>query len=73
MLQPWQALRSWFAGVGSDPYYANYDRSLGNIKAELDRIQVGCRAVGFCVLGICLGPLFCLLPAWPMASTRVPC
>ncbi|EFN58202.1 hypothetical protein CHLNCDRAFT_142061 [Chlorella variabilis] len=39
MRSPWQYLRGWFARVGSDPYYASYDRSLGNIKAELDRIQ----------------------------------
>lgn len=37
----WQALRSLFARVGSDPYYASYDRSLGNIKSEVDRVQVG--------------------------------
>ena len=37
----WQALRSLFARVGRDPYYASYDRSLGNIKSEVDRVQVG--------------------------------
>lgn len=40
MRSPWQALRSLFARVGSDPYYASYERSLGNIKAEVDRVQV---------------------------------
>lgn len=40
MRSPWQALRSLFARVGSDPYYASYDRSLGNIKSEVDRVQV---------------------------------
>ncbi|PRW56763.1 hypothetical protein C2E21_4548 [Chlorella sorokiniana] len=32
-------LRTLFARVGSDPYYASYDRSLGNIKSEVDRVQ----------------------------------
>ena len=41
----WQLLRGWFARVGSDPYYASYERSLGNIKAELDRLQVGAAAM----------------------------
>ncbi len=45
MRSPWQALRSLFARVGSDPYYASYDRSLGNIKSEVDRVQVGGRVV----------------------------
>jgi hypothetical protein len=36
----WQLLRGWLARVGSDPYYASYERSLGNIKAELDLLQV---------------------------------
>ena len=40
MRSPWQALRALFARVGSDPYYASYERSLGNIKAEVDRLQV---------------------------------
>lgn len=35
----WLWLRGLFARVGSDPYYASYDRSLGNIKAEVDRLQ----------------------------------
>ena len=43
MRSPWQIVRSLFARVGSDPYYASYERSLGNIKAEVDRVQVrGC-------------------------------
>lgn len=36
----WPTIRGWFARIGSDPYYASYDRSLGNIKTELDRLQV---------------------------------
>ncbi|KAL4443516.1 hypothetical protein ABPG75_011253 [Micractinium tetrahymenae] len=35
----WRTIRGWFARVGSDPYYASYERSLGNIKTELDRLQ----------------------------------
>ena len=37
----WQYFRSLFARVGSDPYYASFDRSLGNIKSEVERLQVG--------------------------------
>jgi hypothetical protein len=39
MRSAWQLLRTLFARVGSDPYYASYDRSLGNIKSEVDRVQ----------------------------------
>ena len=60
MRSPWQYLRGWFARVGSDPYYASYDRSLGNIKAELDRIQVrGVVVAGGGSSSLWLGPARC--------------
>jgi len=37
----WRYVRGLFAGVGSDPYYASYERSLSNIKGEVQRLQVG--------------------------------
>lgn len=33
-------LRWLFARVGSDPFYANYEKSLGNIAAEVERLRV---------------------------------
>ena len=39
MPTPWQLLRGLFARVGSDPYYASYERSLSNIKSEVERLQ----------------------------------
>lgn len=44
MAAAWRILRGWFARVGSDPYYASYERSLGNIKAEVERIHVSSAA-----------------------------
>lgn len=45
----WARVRALFARIGSDPYYASYERSLGNIKAELQRTQVGPeRVLGCC-------------------------
>ena len=41
MSAAWRYVRSLFARVGSDPYYASYERSLSNIKSEVDRLQVG--------------------------------
>ena len=32
-------LRPLWVRVGSDPYYASFDRAMHNIKEELDRIK----------------------------------
>lgn len=55
MLSPWAMLRSLFARVGSDPYYSSYERSLGNIKAEVDRLQVGAACCGWLLGSGCVG------------------
>lgn len=32
---------TYFSKIGSDPYYANYERSFQRLRKDIDRLRVG--------------------------------
>lgn len=32
---------AYFSKIGSDPYYANYERSFQRLRTDIDRLKVG--------------------------------
>lgn len=71
MSAAWLWLRALFARVGSDPYYASYERSLSNIKNAVDQLQVGCGCRRCPTAALRLLPTTCH-PASHMPSLKPP-